>query len=65
MDETGMRPHEKDIIAHLRSRGYAVFVWTPDELRGASARVIEDIGIDRMSEAIGMLATESLDEKSG
>ncbi|WP_322103963.1 hypothetical protein [Paraburkholderia sp. J41] len=60
-----MRPHEKDVIAHLRSRGYAVVVWTPDELRGASARVIEDIGIERMSEAIGMLATEPRDEDLG
>ncbi len=65
MNESGMLPHEEDAIAHLRSRGYAVVAWTPDELRGASASVIEDIGIERMSEAIGTLATESLDEKSG
>lgn len=65
MNETGMLPHEEDAIAHLRSRGYAVVVWTPAELRGARASVIEDIGIDRMSEAIGMLATEPLDEESG
>lgn len=57
-----MLPHEDDAIAHLRSRGYAIVVWTPDELRGASASVIEDIGIERMSDAIGLLATGPLDD---
>ncbi|QUP52687.1 hypothetical protein GO998_02435 [Ralstonia syzygii] len=60
MNETGMLPHEEDAIAHLRSRGYAVVVWTPAWPRGANASVIEDIGIERMSDAIGMLATEPL-----
>ncbi len=58
-----MLPREEDAIAHLRSRGYAVVVWTPEELSGASACVIEDIGIERMSDAIDMLATEPLDEE--
>lgn len=62
MNESGMLPHEEDAIAHLRSRGYVVVVWTPDDLRGAHASAIEDIGIDRTPKAIGMLATEPLDE---
>ncbi|HEY3536652.1 MAG TPA: hypothetical protein VGL01_04405 [Trinickia sp.] len=63
MNETGMLPHEDDAIAHLRSRGYAIVVWTPDELRGARASVVEDIGIERMSDAINALATEPLNEE--
>lgn len=60
MTETGMLPHEENAIAHLCLRGYAVVVWRPDELRGANASVIE-----RMSDAIGMLATEPVDEEPG
>lgn len=63
MNETGMLPHEDDAVAHLRSRGYAIVVWTPDELRGARASVVEDIGIERMSDAISMLASEPLEDE--
>jgi len=42
----------------LRDAGYAVIVWTPEELRGASARRVEDRSIELGWEVIDLLASE-------
>jgi hypothetical protein len=41
-----MTPEERVVIADLKSRGFAVIVWTPEELAGASRRHVEDRSIE-------------------
>lgn len=53
-----MNDAQQKAIDELRADGYAVIIWTPDELRGASPTRIEDIGIERTSEAIEDLADQ-------
>lgn len=41
-----MTTQERDCILELRNRGYAVIVWTPDELRAADPGDVEDRSIE-------------------
>jgi hypothetical protein len=41
-----MTKAEADIIAKLRRKGYAVIVWTPDELGSADPERVEDRSIE-------------------
>ena len=41
-----MTAEETAVIAELRHRGYAVIVWTPEELDGVSHRHVEDRSIE-------------------
>jgi hypothetical protein len=50
-----MTESELAALRALTSRGYAVVVWTPDELRGADPHIIEDLMIERGSIAIDTL----------
>ncbi len=46
----------------LRDMGCAVAVFTPEELRGADPDNVEDLMIQRGSEAIDYLADDEVDE---
>jgi hypothetical protein len=50
-----MTESELAAIRALRARGYAIVVWTPDELRGANPYIIEDLMIERGAAAIDAL----------
>ena len=54
---------ESELLAlrALSSRGYAVVIWTPDELRGAKPSLIEDLMIERGAAAIDTLCDDSDD----
>lgn len=39
-------PEEQQMLNALRSRGYAVIVWSPDELAGVNRRMVEDRSIE-------------------
>jgi hypothetical protein len=41
-----MTKEQLEVIRALRHEGYAVIVWTPDELRGAKAHHVEDRSIE-------------------
>lgn len=41
-----MTPAEREVIAELRSRGFAVIIWTPEELAGASQKHVEDRSVE-------------------
>lgn len=41
-----MTPEEQAVIANLKSRGFAVIIWTPEELAGASRKHVEDRGVE-------------------
>lgn len=41
-----MTPEEIAAIQALRNRGFAVIVWTPEELAGASPNHVEDRSIE-------------------
>jgi len=41
-----MTKEEQAVIAELRSRGFAVIVWTPEELAGASRKHVEDRSVE-------------------
>lgn len=41
-----MSPEEMEVIAALRNRGFAVVVWTPEELAGVSRKHVEDRSIE-------------------
>jgi hypothetical protein len=41
-----MTPEEKAVVAELRNRGYAVIIWTPEELAGASRKHVEDRSVE-------------------
>ncbi len=46
----------EDSVKDLRAAGYAVVIFNPDELCGVPPDRIEDIGIERMNNAISDLA---------
>jgi len=46
------------VLDGLRNRGYAVVVFTPQELRGAKARHVEDRLVERGWDAIDVLADD-------
>ena len=37
---------ELNMLRELRNRGYAVIIWTPDELKGANRTLVEDRSIE-------------------
>ena len=41
-----MTPEEQAAIELLRSRGFAVIIWTPEELAGASRKHVEDRSVE-------------------
>ena len=41
-----MTKEEQAVIAELRSRGFAVIIWTPEELAGASRKHVEDRSVE-------------------
>jgi len=41
-----MTPEEKAVVSELQSRGYAVIIWTPEELAGASRKHVEDRSVE-------------------
>lgn len=41
-----MTPEEQAVIANLKSRGFAVIIWTPEELAGASRKHVEDRSVE-------------------
>jgi predicted RNA-binding Zn-ribbon protein involved in translation (DUF1610 family) len=53
-----MKPEQHAVINELRHEGYAVVIWTPQELRGASRNLVEDVVSERGNLAIDDLATE-------
>ena len=42
-----MTPEQKATIEQLRSEGYAVVIFTPDEIKDANASHLEDILVER------------------
>ena len=40
-------PLEQHTVAELRAEGYAVIIWTPEEIGDADAGHLEDIAISR------------------
>ena len=41
-----MTSEEQAVIAELRSRGFAVIIWTPEELAGVSRKHVEDRSVE-------------------
>ena len=56
-----MTESELAALRALSARGYAVVVWTPDELRGADPEQIEQLMIERGAAAIDTLGDDSDD----
>ena len=54
-----MKPSQMEVLRELRHSGYAVIVWTPEELQGASATRIEDRSIELGHEVIDCLKEDS------
>lgn len=42
-----MTPEQKAAVEQLRSEGYAVVIFTPDEIKDADASHLEDILVER------------------
>jgi hypothetical protein len=59
--EHDMTESELAALRALSARGYAVVVWTPDELRGADPEQIEQLMIERGAAAIDTLGDDSDD----
>lgn len=57
-----MKPEFMNAIAQLRQEGYAVIVWTPDELGTAPARRVEDRSVELGWDVIDALQYEEGDE---
>lgn len=56
-----MNESELAVIRALSSRGYAVAIWAPDELRGVSPSLIESLMIERGADAIDTLCDSDSD----
>lgn len=41
-----LNQEERDVINALRNKGYAIIVWTPEELGSANPRRVEDRSIE-------------------
>jgi len=54
-----MTESELAALRALSARGYAVVIWTPDELRGADPEQIEQLMIERGAVAIDTLSDDS------
>jgi hypothetical protein len=60
-----MTPEERVVIAELRSRGFAVIIWTPEELAGASRKHVEDRSVElgwQVIEDLKDMGPDSVDE---
>jgi hypothetical protein len=57
-----MTESELAALRALSSRGYAIVVWTPDELRGAQPSLIEALMIERGADAIDTLCENDSDD---
>ena len=57
-----MTDSELAALRALTARGYAVVIWTPDELRGANAEQIEQLMIERGANAIEALCDSDSDD---
>jgi len=44
-DETQLTQEELRTLIALRNKGYAIILWTPDELKGVDPYIIEDASI--------------------
>lgn len=53
-----MKAKHMEALRELRDEGYAVIVWNPDELRGASPGDVEDRSVEFGNDVIDCLATE-------
>ena len=53
-----MNREQLAVIRALRHEGYAVIVWTPEELRGAKAHHVEDRSIELGHQIIEDLGDE-------
>jgi hypothetical protein len=47
-----MTEAQRKVLAELRSEGYAVVVWSPEELRGANPSRVQDRSIELGHEVI-------------
>jgi hypothetical protein len=54
-----MTKKEKEAIASIRNKGFAVIVWYPEELRGVAPKYVEEGSIQHGHSIIDELATES------
>ena len=54
-----MTEAELEVIRNLRTRGFAVIVWTPEELNGADPTRFEDRSIELGWDVIDALAGEN------
>lgn len=41
-----MTPEERDVVEKLRHKGFAVIIWTPEELAGVKPRHVEDRSVE-------------------
>lgn len=41
-----MNAEQRQVVADLRHQGYAVIIWTPEELKGANPRRVEDRSVE-------------------
>jgi hypothetical protein len=62
MENTGMTMIEWLALQSIRAKGYAITIWTPDELRGADPRHVEERQMEDGWDVISILATEPLPE---
>lgn len=56
-----MNEEQLKLIQELRIKGFAVTIFTPEELRGASPDSVEDIMIERGWDVINCLADEEVE----
>jgi hypothetical protein len=56
-----MNELELAALRALSSRGYAIVVWTPEELHGADAEQVEQLMIERGANAIEALRDDTDD----
>lgn len=50
-------------VRELRDLGYAVIIWTPEELKNVSPKIVEDRSIELGWEIINDLTEEAKDER--
>jgi len=46
-DPQAMTPEEQAVIDGLKARGFAVIVWTPEEIGPADAGHLEEVSVER------------------
>lgn len=58
-----MNASQQQVINDLCNDGYAVIIWTPEELGNADPRKVEDRSIELTWDVIDALGGPSLDEQ--